>query len=172
MEVFQHGPTRILRVQAMAETFSTVFDDWIARLFPRLNASTESHRILISHGNIFRCLTGSTCFFVSGTVEDDLLLLRQGGEFGLELIERNCPSELQLLKLRVVLVGADKKGCARFQPRINFFWANASRFCHARPLLRVARREQMANTFSELLFEWGHGLCKSSPVYEPQSYLS
>jgi hypothetical protein len=82
----------------MTETALFLFDDWIACLFPGLNASTECHRILISHGNVFGCLTGSTRFFVSGTVEDDLLVHRQGGEFGLELIERNCSLKLQLLK--------------------------------------------------------------------------
>lgn len=52
------------------------FGDRIAHLFPGLNASTEDHRLLISHGNVFGCLTGSACFFASGTVEDDLLVLR------------------------------------------------------------------------------------------------
>jgi hypothetical protein len=93
----------------MTEMDLFLSDDWIACLFPGLNASTECHRILISHGNIFGCLTGSTRFFVSGTVEDDLLVLRQGGEFGLELVERNCSLKLQLLKLRVALISTDKK---------------------------------------------------------------
>jgi hypothetical protein len=122
----------------MTETALFFFDDWIARLFPGLNASTEGHRILISHGNVFGCLTGSTRFFGSGTVKDDLLVLRQRGEFGLELIKRNCPLELQLLKLRVVLICAYKNGYARFQLRINLFWTNPSGLCQNRPPSLIA----------------------------------
>jgi hypothetical protein len=115
-----------------------LFDDGIACLFPGLNASTECHRVLIARGNVFSCLTGSARFFVSGTVEDDLLVLRQGGEFGLELIERNCSLELQLPKLRVVLIGTHKKSCARLQLRINLFWTNPFWLWHDRPPLLLA----------------------------------
>jgi len=115
-----------------------LFDDWIARLFPGLNASTECHRIVISHGNVFGCLTGSTRFFVSGTIENDLLVLRQGGEFGLELIKRNCPLELQLLKLRVFLISTDQKCLARSQLRINLFWTDPFGLCHDLPPVLLA----------------------------------
>jgi len=85
-------------VLARTEASLFLFYDRITRLFPGLNAATEGHRILISHANAFGCLTGSARFFGSGTVENDLLVLRQGGEFGFEFIERNCPLELHLLK--------------------------------------------------------------------------
>ncbi len=114
-----------------------LFDDWIACLFPSLNASSECHRILMSHGNVFGCLTGSTRFFVSGTVEDDFLVLRQRGEFGLELIKRDCPLELQLLELGVVLISTDQKCLARFQLRINLFWTDPFGLCHDRPPYRT-----------------------------------
>ena len=82
----------------MTEVSLFLFDDRITRLFPGLNATTEGLRVLISHANVFGCLTGSARLFGSGSVEDDLLVLRQGGKFGFEFVERNCPLELHLLK--------------------------------------------------------------------------
>jgi hypothetical protein len=49
-------------------------DNGIPRLFPGLNASTKGHRIFISHGNVFGCLTGSAGLFGSGAIEDNFLI--------------------------------------------------------------------------------------------------
>jgi hypothetical protein len=52
-----------------------LFDDWIPRFFPRLNTPKKRFGVLISHFDVFCCLTGSARFFGSGAVEDDLLVL-------------------------------------------------------------------------------------------------
>lgn len=108
-------------------------DHPIALLFPGLNASQKRLGILIPHFDVFCCLTGSARLLGSRAIEDNFLVLGQGGKFGLELIKRNCSLELQLLELRFVPIRADKKGLARFQFRINLFRANAFGFWHDVP---------------------------------------
>ena len=83
-------------------------DNWITRLFPRLNTPQEGLGILISHFDVFCCLTGSAGLFGSGAIEDNFLVLGQGGKFGLEFIEGNCSLELQPLELCIILIGANQ----------------------------------------------------------------
>lgn len=82
-------------------------DNWITRLFPRLNTPQEGLGILISHSDVFGCLTGSAGLSGSGAIEDNFLVLGQGGKFGLKFIEGNCSLKLQLLKLCIILIGAN-----------------------------------------------------------------
>ena len=110
-----------------------LFSTGIPGLFPGLDTATEGHRILISHGNVFGCLTGSAGLFGSGAIEDNFLVLGQRGKFGFEFIEGNCPLELHLLKLRVVLVCANKQDSYRFQPLINLFRTHTFWLCHSFP---------------------------------------
>ena len=52
-----------------------IIDERITRLFPNLNAAQKYLGVLISHGNVFGCLTSSAGFLLSPSVEDDLLVL-------------------------------------------------------------------------------------------------
>jgi len=54
---------------------------------PRLHAAAEALHILISHLDVFGCLTGRGLFIVSASVENDFLVLCQRREFGLELVK-------------------------------------------------------------------------------------
>ena len=70
--------------------FSIVFNSlWIDHsvtcFFPCLNTSSEALHVLVTHGDGLRCLTGSRPFIRSASVEDDLLILYEGGKLGLEL---------------------------------------------------------------------------------------
>ena len=82
--------------------------DGIPRLFPRLNTPQEGLGVLIPHFNVFGCLTGSAGLFGSGAIEDNFLVLGQGGKFGFKLIEGNCSLELQPLELCIILIGANQ----------------------------------------------------------------
>lgn len=48
----------------------------VPRVLPGINSSTEYRYVSVSLLRIFRRLTGSGCFLGSGTVENDLLVLR------------------------------------------------------------------------------------------------
>lgn len=83
-------------------------DDGIPGVFPCLNTSQEGLGVLISHSDVFGRLTGSARLFGSGAIEDNFLVLGQGGKFGFKLIEGNCTLELQPLKLCIILIGANQ----------------------------------------------------------------
>jgi hypothetical protein len=70
--------------------FSIVFnllwiDNGVTCFFPCLNTSSEALHVLVTHGDDLSCLTGSRPFIRSASVEDDLLILYEGGKLGLEL---------------------------------------------------------------------------------------
>ena len=72
--------------------FSIVFnllwiDHGVTCSFPCLHTSCEAVHVLVTHGHDLRCLTGSRPFIRSASVEDDLLILYEGGKLGLELVE-------------------------------------------------------------------------------------
>ena len=83
-------------------------DDGITRLLPGLNTPQEGLGVLISHFNVFCCLTDSAGLFGSGSVEDNLLIFWYGGKSGFEFIEGDGPFQLHPLELRIILVGADQ----------------------------------------------------------------
>jgi hypothetical protein len=83
-------------------------DDGIPCLFPRLNTPQKRLGVFIPHFDVFCCLTGSARLLGSGAIEDNFLVLGQGGKFGFKLVERNCSLELHLLELCIVLIGADQ----------------------------------------------------------------
>jgi hypothetical protein len=55
-------------------------DHGVACLLPCLHAPCEAFRMRISLFEVLGCLTGSSFFLGSGTVENDLLVFRQGGK--------------------------------------------------------------------------------------------
>jgi len=83
-------------------------DDGIPRLFPRLNTAQECPGVLVTHFNVFDCLTGSARLLGSGAIEDNFLVLGQGGKSGFEFIEGDAPFQLHPLELRIILVGANQ----------------------------------------------------------------
>jgi hypothetical protein len=56
-------------------------NDKVSCFLPSLNTTAKGFGIGISKLNIFGCLTGSARFLGSGSVEDNLLILREGGKF-------------------------------------------------------------------------------------------
>src|SRR2546425_112389 len=81
----------------------------IARRLPRVDASLEGLGVREALRLVPRCLTGSAPLRRSRTVEDDLLIFRQGGEPGLEGRKRDGPPEPDLAVLGLVLVGAHQQ---------------------------------------------------------------
>jgi hypothetical protein len=51
-----------------------LFDNWIPRLFPSLDATTEGLCVHVPLCNIEGCLTGSAGLFGSGAIEDNFLI--------------------------------------------------------------------------------------------------
>jgi len=62
-------------------------DHGVTCFFPCLNTSFEAFYVLVSLLEAEDSLTGSTRFFGSGTVKNDLLIFCQRGQLGLELVE-------------------------------------------------------------------------------------
>ena len=81
--------------------------EWVPRIFPGINSSTEDLYVVVTSLCVFRRLTGSGPFCSSGTVEDDLLVLRQGGKFWLQFRQENRAFQINPLALLVILVCAD-----------------------------------------------------------------
>jgi hypothetical protein len=59
----------------------------ISRLLPTAHASVKNLDVVISHVDVFFCLTGRSRFPSSIAVENDFLLFGNRGESGIELME-------------------------------------------------------------------------------------
>ncbi len=57
------------------DPYSPLLNEAISRLLPSLHAITENLRVLISHFNVFGCLTGRGSLCVSTAIKDDLMVL-------------------------------------------------------------------------------------------------
>jgi len=54
---------------------SALANDKVSCFFPSLNTTNKAFHILVPHGYIFGCLTGSARFLGSGSVKNDLLIV-------------------------------------------------------------------------------------------------
>jgi len=61
-------------------------DHGVTCLLPGLHAPCEASHVLVAHCHVFCCLTGSSFFITSASVENNLLILFKRGKFRLKLI--------------------------------------------------------------------------------------
>jgi hypothetical protein len=66
----------------------------------------------------------------SGAVKDDLPVLRETRELGLELLKGQSPLELQAAAFGLVWVSTDQEGLAGFNPGIDLLRGDTYRSCH------------------------------------------
>jgi len=62
------------------------FDEWETYLLPCLDTTGKAFHVVVTHCHVFRCLTGSSFFIASASVENNLLILCKRGKFRFELI--------------------------------------------------------------------------------------
>src|SRR5712691_1150173 len=109
-------PSKLCITQLLSEVLRQLCTDRtlsgghrVACRLPGFDAALERLDIAEALRLVLRCLTGSARLGGSGAVEDDLLVLRQGGKPGPERREREGSAEIDLAVLGLVVVGTHQK---------------------------------------------------------------
>ena len=85
-------------------------EDLVPRLLPSLDAVEKGPGVRVAQPLVLDRLTGGCVLLCSGAVEDDHLILGQGGEHPLEFGKGDGSFESQVLEFLLFLVAADENG--------------------------------------------------------------